>query len=125
MTQALCWAWLPEEHDRRCFTIKCCVFLVLPPSHSRSVLEGFRFLSHSPKPSGEHTRKGVTFILQLYKVPDPLLLLNTCTKLAFLDNGFEGTDGSFLSHLLFISLSLKEKGRLSTKSQWEEIHKVH
>lgn len=109
MTQALCWAWLPEEHNRRHFTIKCCVFLALPLSHSRSLLEGFRFSSYLPKPSCEHIRKGVAFTLQLCKVPGPLLVLSMYTKLAFFHNRLEGTASSFLSHLLFISLSLRKK----------------
>lgn len=80
MTQTLCWAWLPEEQDDT-FHNKMLCSLTLPPSHLRFLLEGFRFPSCSPKPSCEHTRKGVTLFLQLCKAPGPLLVLNVCTKL--------------------------------------------
>lgn len=82
VTQTLCWALLPEEHDDT-FHNKTLCLLVLPPSPLRFLLEGFRFPSRSPKPSCEHTRKGVAWILQLYKMPGPLLVLNVCTKLTF------------------------------------------
>lgn len=121
MTQTLCWAWLPEEHNDT-FHNKILCFLVLPPSHLRFLWEGFRFPSYSPRPHCEHTRKGVTLVLQLYKVPGPLLVLNVCAKLTSFWLLWRYS-WFFHSDLLFISLSLKEKGRLSTKSEWKKFVK--